>query len=89
MSFLRVLSFIFCCLNYFHLHVHNNLVDNPYLVTFLIRRSIYLSGMWTCIEKRLDYVLRNMITILGSIINIIEGRICTLNEHKNLYFDHE
>jgi hypothetical protein len=43
---------------------------------------VYVSGMWlgvnlrtntkrTCVHKRLDFVFKNMLTILGLIINMI------------------
>ena len=44
-----------------------------------------------CVSKWLDRVLKYMITILGSIVNIIGGYqpIWPFNEHKNLHFDNE
>ena len=39
--------------------------------------------------KRVRLHAQNMITILGSIVNIIGRHIWPFNEHKNLHFDNE
>ena len=36
--------------------------------------------------KDIELGVQNMITIRGSIINIIEGRVCPFNEHESLHF---
>ena len=39
--------------------------------------------------KRSDYMLKNMLTTLGSTINMIGGTLRPLNKHKNFHFDNE
>ena len=40
--------------------------------------------------EKIELRTQNMIvTIMGSIVNIIGGAMCPLNEHKNLHFDNE
>ena len=37
--------------------------------------------------KQIEPCAQNWSTILGSIVSIIEGPICSLDEKENLYFD--
>ena len=65
--------------------------DVPNLVTYLIRTSIFEWYVVRCgfkNEHQKD-VSQEMITILGSIGNNMEGPIWPFNEHKNLHFDNE
>ena len=67
---------------------HNNNLD-----------TYILSGMWVRVDLRMDtkkrYVLKrdlttcltNMLTTLGSIINMNEEDLWPLNEHKNFHFE--
>jgi hypothetical protein len=79
-------------------------VDNPYLVPFLIRISIFEGNVvWcaprtdnttTCL-KEIGLCVQNNITILSSIVIIIwwwwvGGYLYDhFNEHKNLHYDNE
>ena len=74
-------------------------VKNPYLFAFLIRSPIFEWYVVWCGTKNgyQKYICfeevglrdQNMITILDSRINIIEGTYMTINEHNNSQSDHE
>ena len=73
----------------------------PDLATYLIQH-LSLSGTWlsviprmnlkdTCLQK-IELCVENIITILGSILNLIErwgGDIIPFNKHENLHFKKE
>ena len=39
--------------------------------------------------KEIVLSAQNVITILGSLVNILEGTICSLNKHGNLHSDNK
>jgi hypothetical protein len=43
----------------------------------------------TCKFKKIELCVHNMITIIGSMANVIEEHARPLYEHNNLHFDHE
>ena len=67
------------------------------LIQLILIGHLYLRGMWIGVAPRtdakkashvyrgLDYNLRNTLTILGSVVNRIEGDrpVWQLNEHEN------
>ena len=70
-------------------------VDSPYSTTLLtltpiFERYVVLWGSKTGYQKDMRLRVQNMITVVGSLGNIIGGVLFDhFNEHENLHFDDE